>query len=262
MVTLIIVSSQKNSRGNQNRKVEGRQDIHPDFIIKNCLNLYGERKLNEILNYCKSNNIKYTSHGLIKKLKSLESQGVITKITERGKHPRYIIKDTTNFEIQSDAFTFKDHIGLFLDSEITKEELNTIKNYSDNHKKNLVSELIFKFGLASLYTLLASYRRSMSKEHTKEKNRKLHNLWLKNAMAFEINHNTSKFSRYLEIGLHRLTRNSKDYSIEANKLEKIFAEMFPEFYKEFQELEKLMNKESHKEFMENVCSENPSWLLS
>lgn len=261
------------NRGNRKRKVGGNQNLDPETVITNYLDSEGDKKLNEILIHINKSGLPYSKQGLIKKLKILSSKKkkTLRKILVKGSYPKYRTVDKTKFKIQSDSYTFKDHMGLLiLNSHVEDEELKQIKPYHNNPQQKIISNLIFKYGLVSLYTLLASYRRSISPKRNKKQNKTMHELWLKNALSFETNLESSKFSDSLNTELFNLFISKgnelneitdQDRMNEAKNLEDVFSKMFPVFKKDFDECEKMINNQDNK-FMRDVCFERPEMLLS
>jgi len=235
--------------------------------------------------YKEFQNIKssYSKPAIFKILKKMENDDTIKNIESKNKHPKYSIIDTVQFKIKSDAYAFKDQISAnALTLDVESNELDMIKSYPNNFQKKIISETIFKFGLISFYTCLLSYRKSMSPIYGIEKNKKLHELWLRNAMSFENNLNPAKFSKLLktkledekrEIRMNEVSENEEesDYSIkkitqqemlDATKdLEKTFSKMFPEWYDEFQSSEYVVDTRVN-DLMRKVCIEHPEYLLS
>ncbi len=278
-----------NHRGNITRKVKGDPNKDPETIIGNFLKYNGDSVLSKILHHVKHENIPYSKQGLIDKLKSMKGKKIIRIIKEKGSHTKYRIIDKPEFQIQSDAFAFKDHICFqTMSLEPNPEELNKMKTYPNNTVKRDIVNTIFNLGIVSFYTLLASYRRGIDPMKSKEENDKLLELWLKNTMSFEHNRGSAKISQKLKSKLVRqmIDKNRKeeeinnqseqpeefqkhstkklqqeDFIAEAKKFEKTFSKMFPEWYKLFQGCEDMLNKENNK-FMRDICFENQEMLLS
>lgn len=256
-------------------------------IIFNFLDQHPFSTLSEIFKDLKSLDFSYSKAAIGKILHKLEFEKVIKNTSKKNEHPKYSIIDTSEFKIQSDAYTFKDQICAnsktpeMRDSEITK-----IKPYKDL-QKNIIVNTILKFGLISFYTCLASYRRSISPKHDEAKNKKLHELWLRNAMSFENNIDNIKFSEMLSKKIRYNITNKKleekmdeqseiidedkmDYDTEdptqqeiideAKKIEKIFSKMFPYWYDEFQSSEDVIDTMVN-DLMREVCVEHPEYLL-
>jgi len=261
------------NRGNRTRKVRGNQNLDPDKVITDYLNLEGDKTLNEILIHINKTGLKYSKQGLIKKLKVLSSPSkkILRKIIVKGSYPIYRTIDKTEFKIQSDSYAFKDHVGLLiLDSYVDDKELKQIKPYHNNQQQKIISNLIFRYGLVSLYTLLASYRRSISPKRNNKQNRTMHKLWLKNALSFETNIESAKFSNSLNTELLRLFISKgnelkeitdQDRINEAKNLEDVFSKMFPDFKEDFDQCEDMINDQDNK-FMRDVCFKRPEMLLS
>ena len=268
------------NRGNKTRKVEGNQDLDPDGVIFNYLSWDGDKTLKEILIHVNKSGLKYSKQGLIKKLKVLSRSSkklssspkkILRKIAVKGSYPIYRAIDPTKLKIQSDSYAFKDHVGsLILDSYVTDEELKQIKPYHNNRQQKIISNLIFKYGLVSLYTLLASYRRGISPKRNNKQNETNHKLWLKNALSFETNLESAKFSNILNTGLLKLfiSKGKKvneipeqDIVNEVKNLEDVFSKMFTDFKEQFDQCENMINDQDNK-FMRDVCFKRPEMLLS
>jgi len=262
------------NRGNTTRKVGGKQNLDPETAIYDYLSSEGDKRLNEILIHLNKSGLPYSKQGLIKKLNVLSSKSkkILRKISVKGSYPIYRAVDKTKFQIQSDSYAFKDHVGyriLVLDG-VDDEELKQIKPYPNNQQKKIISNLILKYGLISLYTLLASYRRSISPKRNNKQNKTMHELWLKNALSFETNLESAKFSNILNIEIDelRVTNGKKvnelidqDRINEVKNLEDVFSKMFPYFKEEFNLCENMINDQDNK-FMRDVCFERPEMLLS
>ena len=260
-------------RGNRTRKVGGKQNLDPETVITNYLDSEGDKTLNEILIHLNKSGLPYSKQGLIKKLIVLSSKSkkTLRKIIVKGSYPKYRTVDKTKFKIQSDSYAFKDYVGFrILDSYVDDKELKQIKPYHNNLQQKIISNLIFKYGLVSLYTLLASYRRSISPKRNNKQNKITHELWLKNALSFETNLESAKFSNFLDIELWHLFISKKDELNkmtdedrinEAKNLEDVFSKMFPDFKEEFDACEDMINDKDNK-FMRDVCFKRPEMLLS
>jgi hypothetical protein len=153
---------------------------------------------------------------------------------------------------------------------VEKSELSKIKKYFTK-PENDISEMIFKFGLISLQTILASYRRRNDPKNQE--------VWLRNAMAFENNLNSAKFSNQVKTKLlqniqedkretnpldvmPRMSRPTKtDYQRHAGEMELALTKMFPKMMKEFRGIEDNLWKKETYETMKEVCKENPEYLL-
>jgi hypothetical protein len=153
---------------------------------------------------------------------------------------------------------------------VEKSELAKIKQYFTK-SENDISELIFKFGLISLETILASYRRRNKAENQET--------WLRNALSFENNLNSAKFSEqvkrkllqnmndtnketnFLEV-MPRMNRSKKsDYQKQASEMELTLTKMFPKMMREFRSIEDNLWKKETYEIMKDVCKKNPDYLL-
>jgi hypothetical protein len=232
----------------------------------------------------------YSKKAINLMLHKLEETLKIKNTEVKGKHPRYVVIDTSEFTVKRDSYAFKDQIcANDLSLDIEQNEFDMIKPYPNNFTKKTISESIFKFGIISLYTCLASYRRSMSPKNNQKENKKLHELWLRNAMSFENNiKNYQRFSGTLDSKLRhkleserlesKLNKDTKDvkeedmdYSIKkatqketidsAKELENTFAKMFPEWYESFQSSENLIDNHIN-DLMRKVCIEHPEYLLA
>jgi len=261
------------NRGNTTRKVGGKQNLDPETAIIAYLNLEGDKRLNEILIHLNKTGLPYSKQGLIKKLIVLSSSSkkTLRKITVKGSYPKYRVVDKTKFKIQSDSYAFKDFMGFRIsDFYVDDKELKQIKPYPNNQQKKLISTLIFRYGLVSLYTLLASYRRSISPKRNNKQNKTTHELWLKNALSFEINLESAKFSNLLNMEFDELRISNgkkvnelldQDRINEIKNLEDVFSKMFPYSKEEFDQCENMINDKDNK-FMRDVCFERPEMLLS
>jgi len=98
----------------------------------------------------------------------------------------------------------------------------------------------------------------------------MHKLWLKNALSFETNLESAKFSIFLDTELWHLfiskgkelnEMTEQDMINEAKNLEDVFSKMFPDFKEEFKQCEDMINDQDNK-FMRDVCFERPEMLLS
>jgi len=273
------INTRKDMRSVYNRE----KPFNPiDFIII-FLNEKKIATLGEIYKEFQSIKSSYSKPAIFKILKKMENDGIIKNIESKNKHPKYSIIDTVKFKIKSNAYAFKDHISVnALTLGVESNELDMIKSYPNNFQKKLISETIFIFGLISFYTCLLSYRKSMSPIYGIEKNKKLHELWLRNAMSFENNLNSAKFSNLLEskledkkseIRMNKALENEEesDYSFEkitqqemlnaTKDLEKTFSKMFPEWYDEFKSSEDIVDTRTNN-LMRKVCIKHPEYLLS
>jgi len=227
----------------------------------------------------KSIDTNFTKEGLNGILRQLVEDGEIKNIAVKPKDPRYVIEDIETFNAQVEGYTMKDYlsvIGLYLDVE--KTELSKLKKYdmdddsdSTTKAKNDISELIFKFGLVSLHTILASYR--------KNKDPKLQEVFLRNSMSFENNLNSAKFSEQVKRKLVRNILDDKrkrnplgfttkddrvrktDYQQHASEMELVLMKMFPKMIKEFFLIENKIWKPDNLKYMMEVCKKNPEYLL-
>ena len=262
------------TKGNKTRKVGGKQNLDPETMITNYLNSEGDKRLNEILIHLNKSGLPYSKQGLIKKLTVLSSKSkkILRKIIVKGSYPKYRVVDSTKFKIQSDSYAFKDHVGyrIFELYDVDDKELKQIKPYHNNQQQKIISNLIFKYGLVSLYTLLASYRRGISPKRNNKQNKITHELWLKNALSFEINLKSAKFSNCLNMEFDKLfiSKGKKvnevtdqDRINRVKNLEDVFSQMFPDLKEEFDECEKIINDQDNK-FMRDIYFEKSEMLLS
>lgn len=268
-------------RGNKTRKVEGKQNLDPDKAIYDYLSSEGDKRLNEILIHLNKSGLLYSKQGLIKKLNILsgKSRKLLRKISVKGSYPIYRAVDKTKFQIQSDSYAFKDYVCyriLELTDVVDDKELKQIKPYPNNQQKKIISKLIFEYGLISLYTLLASYRRSISPKRDNKQNKTMHELWLKNALSFEINLKSAKFSNILNMEFDKLRISNgkkvnelldQDRINEVKNLEDVFSKMFPYFKKEFDACEKIIdddkdNNDKNNKLIRDIYFEKPEMLLS
>ena len=213
----------------------------------------------------------YTKTGINKILKKLEEDEIIVNTVEPPKDPRYLVNDIEGFTAKFEGYAYKDFTSFRINGcFVERTELTKIKKYDDK-TRNDISEMIFKFGLISLQTILASYRR-----RNNEDNREV---WLRNALSYENNLNSAKFSEQVKMALlkdimakegqddsieviPRMNRPKKDdYQKVAGDMELELTKMFPKFAKEFREVEdELWQKETYNR-MKEVCKKNPDYLL-
>ena len=260
-------------KGESNESVKHRIRL---FLVKNPES--GLAKIH------RSIDTNFTKEGVNGILKQLVKDEEIKNIAIKPKDPRYVLEDIEIFNAQIEGYTMKDYlsvIGLYLD--VSKVELSKLKKYDIFSKegrnnsyfttqaKNDISELIFKFGLVSLHTILASYR--------KNKDPKLQEVFLKNAMSFENNFNSAKFSEQVKRKLVRNILEDKrrrnplgfttkddrvrktDYQKHASEMELVLMKMFPKMIKEFFLIENKIWKEDNLKYMSEVCKKNPEYLL-
>jgi len=213
----------------------------------------------------------YTKMGIAKILKKLEEDGRVKNIMAKPKDPKYLVEDVESFTAKFEAYAYKDFTSYMINQlHIERTELSKIKKYEDK-TQNDIAELIFKFGLISLETILTSYRR-----RNKEKNQKI---WLRNALSFENNINSAKFSEQVKRRLlkdilakegkednleviPRMNRGKKtDYQKQAGEMELTLQKMFPKLMKEFRQIEDNLWKKETYETMKEVCKKNPNYLL-
>ena len=265
-----------------------KNSIDPVNLIMNFLLKYPYSTLAEIFKYLKRSKSTYSKKAISLMLQKLEKELKIKNTESKGKHPKYDVIDTSEFTIKRDGYAFKDQIcANELENDITSNEFDTIKSYPDDYAKRTISESIFKFGMISFYTCLVSYRRSMSPKNNPEKNKELHELWLRNAMSFENNiKNYQKFSDFLDSKLRckldsiksenklneKSTANEEDmdYSTEeitqkeilnsVKEIENTFSEMFPEWYEGFKGDEDLIDNQVY-DLMREVCINHSEYLL-
>ena len=218
----------------------------------------------------------FTKVGINGILKQLEEDGIIENIAVKPKDPRYLTVDVKKYAAKFEAYAYKDFtsfIGLSL--EIDRTELSKIKKYDNSTRedktKGDISDWIFQFGLISLKTILASYR--------KHKDPELQKVWLRNAMSFENNLNSAKFSEQVKKQIIHNVQDDKedrnplgfttkddrirktDKQKQAGEIEDVLAKMFPKMMKEFQEIEDSLSKEETYKLMKDVCKRNPEYLL-
>jgi len=223
---------------------------------------------------------KFTKEGLNGILKQMVEDGEIENVAVKPKDPRYVLRDIGTFNAQVEGYTMKDYlsvIGLYL--HVDRTELTKVKKYDDKARTD-ISDMIFKFGLMSLHSILASYR--------KNKDPKLQEVFLKNALSFENNLNSAKFSEqvkrvllknimgkeneFMQDNLEvietdrelptKTKRVSKtDYQKEASEMELVLYKMFPKMMKEFYLIENKIWKEDNIKYMMEVCKKNPEYLL-
>jgi hypothetical protein len=218
----------------------------------------------------------YSKFGISKILKQLEEEGKIKNTVDKPKDPRYLTVDVEKYTAKFEAYAYKDFTSFGITQEgVEKSELSKIKYYNNSSKeektKNDISKWIFQFGLISLQTILASYR--------KHKDPELQKVWLRNAMSFENNLNSSKFSEQVKKQLIHNVQDDKedrnplgfttkddrirktDKQFQASEIESVLAKMFPKLMKEFQRVEDDLNSEETYKLMKDVCKSNPEYLL-
>ena len=213
----------------------------------------------------------YTKMAVQKILKKLELSEKIKNTVEKPKDPRYLVEDVEGFTAKFEGYAYKDFTSYRINNcFVERTELSKIKRYDDK-TRNDISEMIFKFGLISLQTILASYRR-----RSKEGNREV---WLRNALSYENNLNSAKFSEQVKMRLlkdimanegiddsieviPRMNRPKKDdYQKVAGNMELELTKMFPKFAKEFRDAEESLWKKDTYNLMKDVCKKNPEYLL-
>lgn len=250
------------------REDDKKEDVKSKIILFMLKDKTKEVGLAEIHRSIETN---YTKEGINGILRQLEKDGTIKNTTVKPKDPRYIVVDVEKFTAQFEGYAFKDFTSYMIQQlYVEKTELSKLKKYEDK-TRNDISEMIFKFGLISLQTILASYRR--------RNNPKNQEVWLRNAMSFENNLNSAKFSNQVKIKLlkdimthegetnnlnviPRMSRPTKtDYQKQASEMELALTKMFPKMMKEFRGIENnLWKKETYK-MMKDVCKKNPEYLL-
>jgi len=264
-----------------------KKKSNPHDFIMNFLDEHKTGSLNEIFKEFQKVGSPYSKVAVQKRLKKMEKDKVIKNIAIEKKHPRYEIIDTAEFKTKKDAYAFKDQIAANIITHPNRNELDMIKEHTDDDddNKKIISELIFQFGIISLYTCLASYRRNISPKYGIEKNKKLHELWLRNAMSFENNKKAMTFSKLFNSKLvirlceeaetklsNKIKKEEdrekykskeitqKDFKKASKDLEKTFSEMFPDWYDNFQRSERVIDTLANQ-LMRRVCIDHPEYLL-
>lgn len=262
-----------------------KKQSNPHDFIMNFLDEHKTGSEMEIFKEFQKAGFTYSKVGIHEILKKMEKNKIIKNIAIEKKHPRYEIIDTAEFKTKKDAYAFKDQISANIITYPYRNELDMIKEYPDDYNKKIVSELIFQFGIISLYTCLASYRRNISPKYGIEKNKKLHDLWLRNAMSFENNKKAMTFSKLFNSKLlirlieeaetkvsNRIKKEEdrekykskeitqKDLKKASKDLEKTFSEMFPDWYDNFQSSERVIDTLANQ-LMRRVCIDHPEYLL-
>lgn len=248
----VRIANQASKKGESSNSVKSRVIL---FLKENPKS--GQAKIH------RSIETKFTKEGVRGICEQLEKDGVIKNIAVKPKDPRYIVEDVAKFTAQFEGYTYKDFLSVIaLDEYVERTELTKIKKY-DTKMENDISELIFKFGLLSLQTILQSYTRNHQP--------KLQEVWLRNAMSFENNLNSAKFSNQVKKKLHQNISNeksenedeskinNKDYVLQGVEMEKALLKMFPKWAKEFVNTESRLEK--NYDMMMNVCKKNPEYLL-
>ena len=235
------------------------------FMLKDKSKAVGQAEIH------RSIDTNYTTFGVAKILKQLEEDGIIKNSVSKPKDPRYLVDDIEKFTAQFEGYAYKDFTSYMINQlHVEKSELAKIKQYFTK-SENDISELIFKFGLISLETILASYRRRNKAENQET--------WLRNALSFENNLNSAKFSEQvkgkllqnmnetnketnpLEV-IPRMNRAKKsDYQKQASEMELALTKMFPKMMREFRSIEDNLWKKETYETMKDVCKKNPGYLL-
>jgi hypothetical protein len=260
--------SSKRITNQATRKDESNESVKSKIILFMLKDKTKKVGLAEIHRSIETN---YTKEGINGILKQLEKDDNIQNISIKPKDPRYIVMDVEKFTAQFEAYAYKDFTSFMIQQlYIEKSELSKIKKYFTK-PENDISEMIFKFGLISLQTILASYRRRNDPKNQEA--------WLRNAMSFENNLNSAKFSNQVKTKLlqniqedkretnpldvmPRMSRPTKtDYQRHAGEMELVLTKMFPKIMKEFREIEDNLWKKEMYETMKEVCKENPEYLL-
>ncbi len=286
---MINYDNEKNTRRKKGdmRLNASKNKTNPHDFINNYLEKNKSGSLNKIFNSFVDAGFSYSKVAIHKILKKMEDDNILKNIAPENKHPVYSIIDTTEWKIKKDGYAFKDQICanvLSLSSGLDASAM--FKEYSDMNKK-IIIDLIIQFGMISFYTCLASHKRSPSK-YGVEKNKKLRELWLRNAMSFENNLRMAKFSRMFDtkLMLKIMTEKNDDLSEEeydtedervsakqptkeitpaelkkeSSNLEKTFSKMFPDWHSEFQSSERVIDGSTY-ELLRNVCIKHPEYLL-
>ena len=260
--------SSKSIANQATQKDENNESVKCKIILFMLKDKTKEAGLAEIHRSIQTN---YSKEGINGILKQLEKDGNIKNVAVKPKDPRYLVVDVEKFTAQFEAYAYKDFTSYMINQLwVEKSELSKIKQYEDK-TRNDISELIFKFGLISLETILASYRRRNKAENQE--------VWLRNAMAFENNLNSAKFSNQVKTKLlqniqedkretnpldvmPRMSRPTKtDYQRHAEEMELALTKMFPKMMKEFRGIEDNLWKKETYETMKEVCKKNPEYLL-
>jgi hypothetical protein len=250
------------------RKDESNESVKSKIILFMLKDKTKEVGLAEIHRSIETN---YTKEGINGILKQLEKDGNVKNVSVKPKDPRYIVVYVEKFTAQFEAYAYKDFTSFMIQQlYVEKSELSKIKKYFTK-PENDISEMIFKFGLISLQTILASYRRRNDPKNQE--------VWLRNAMSFENNLNSAKFSNQVKTKLlqniqedkretnplevmPRMSRPTKtDYQKHAGEMELALTKMFPKMMKEFRGIEDNLWKKQTYETMKEVCKENPEYLL-
>ena len=172
------------------RKDESNESVKSKIILFMLKDKTQEVGLAEIHRSIETN---YTKEGVSGILKQLEKDGNIKNVSVKPKDPRYVVVDVEKFTAQFEAYAYKDFTSFMIQQlHVEKSELSKIKKYFTK-PENDISEMIFKFGLISLQTILASYRRRNDPKNQEA--------WLRNAMSFESNLNSAKFSNQVKTKL-------------------------------------------------------------
>lgn len=147
--------------------------------IKNHL----EKKLD-----AKFKNSEKDRSGLAHTLNRMQNKGKIRKLQKDKDHlyPRYISLNQSTFEASLDGYLTRHEfsLNLGLHGSLLEEisELQKKKNLSGDEE--FILKNIYRFGFLFLHLILKSYSRAINQNEPIEKNRKMQNAWLTNALDF------------------------------------------------------------------------------
>ena len=258
-----------------------KEEINPEDIILNYLNVHPSSTLASIHNEFKNNDIQYSKPGIKRIVDELVSEGKIKKTEIKNKHPRFSIIDTPEFTVQRKSYAFKDQICANSRSlSMEEQEFKKIKMYHNDRYKKEVINMIMKFGMISLYTCLASYNSNTvtTKRGKSSIDKKLQDLWLRNVMSFENNLEKVRFSSMLNRFVTSMITSKEDYYAdsgvdyapkpitdnqnlkEIDNVKNAFLKLFPDWYKEFQSSEDV-SKNNVDSLIRDVCINHPEYLL-
>jgi hypothetical protein len=251
--------------------INKRKNVDPTNEIIEFLKTNPLSTLMEITKYLQSVGYTFSRPKINTILKDLEKKKIIKNTLPLPAHPRYEIIGTSEFEIQNDSYVFKDQICCNnLSTSTSLKDREMIKGHRDSRKNSMV-DMILKLGLISYYSCLSSFERGTSPKLKEKENEELQKIWLRNAMSLENNLNDGLPSTYLKLQIeNNIDSDTEDEEPfdeitipeqieEAKKLKRLFSKMFPEWYKNFQSDQKVI--ENMKDRLRDVCINHPEYLL-
>lgn len=203
-------------------------------------------------------------------LRRLIEQNHIEKIPpdKNNVYPRYAAVGKSNFNSAFDGYAFKSELLMMFFGPVSYNELDydlekLLRKKIDDDKKKILN-LISLFGIYVLFTLLSSYKRPILKKYSKKENFANREIWLLNALDFEISPQSNRPSRHLSTKLlrgflksdeiHRIkydpTKGLEDYLTDPLILEQVeYAKILMK--KLFPTTMKWLNKESKSKLLSN-----------